>query len=138
MTQGVVDGHYMRWFLNGTAIAQATSCSISFSKETRESSSKDTTGKWSVKKGGKRSFSGSCEALYAEGETLETLWASFNSSTAAGEILDAEFSTDETGDKFWDVQIIITSIEQNADDNEDVTYSVSFEGTGEPTRGTVA
>ena len=131
---GIIDGHDMRWFLDGTAIAKATSCSISITSETRESTNKDSTGSWSTKKYGRKSFTGTCDALYAEGEQLETLFTALNADT----ILSAEFTTGVTGDKFWDAEVLVTGIEMNADDNEDVTYSVTFEGTGALVRGTEA
>lgn len=133
-TVGIVDGSDLRWFLGGTAIAKATSCSISFTAETRTSSNKDDTNGWVSKKYGAKSFTGSCSALYAEGEQLETLFAAMDGDT----IVDAEFTTGVTGDKYWDVTILVTSIEQNADDKEDVTYTVTFEGTGQPVRATEA
>ena len=137
-TTGIINGHNLRWFLDGTAILQAKTCSISFSKEMRETSSKDSTGSWSTKVGGKKSFSGSCEAYLAEAETFETLWNSFDELSSAVEQITMEFSTDVVGDKFFQCECIITSIEINAENDEEVTYNISFEGTGQPVRSTVA
>jgi predicted secreted protein len=133
-TTGIHDGHVMRWYINGTAIARALTCSVSFSAETRNSSNKDSSGSWAVNKLGERSFTGSCEAHLAEGEQFETL---FDAMTA-GTVLDMEYSTEVTGDKFVDCQIVVTSLEITAEDDEDVTFSATFTGTGQPTRGTVA
>ena len=49
-----------------------------------------------------------------------------------------EFTTGVADDKYFDCVCIVTSIEVTADDNEDVTYSISFEGSGQPDRGTEA
>ena len=133
-TVGIIDGHDLRWFINGTAIAQALSCNISFSVDTRESTNKDSTGSWTVNKAGRRSFSGTCEAHLAEGESMETLWAALD----AGTVLDLEFTTGVTGDKFFDCQAIVTGLEVTAENDEDVTFNVSFTGTGQPTRATEA
>ena len=92
-TTGIHNGHYMRWFIDGTAILKARSGSISFNKETREITHKDQTGSWAERSTGTRSFSGSCEAYLAEGETLEDLWDSFDELNSATEELTMEFST---------------------------------------------
>lgn len=131
-TTGIIDGHNLRWFINGTAIAKATSCSISLNAETREQSHKDTTSNWVKNSYGKRSFSGSCEAYLAEGEQMETLWAALDDGTE----LTMEFTTGEVGDKFYNCTVLVTSIEVSADNDEDVTFNVSFTGTGQPTRDT--
>lgn len=133
-TVGILNGHNVRWFLNGTAIAKATTCSISFSVETRESSHKDNTGSWAVNTASKKSFTGSCDALVAEGEQLETLWAALD----AGTELTMEYSSGVVGDKFWNVTMIVTGLDENADNDEDVTYTATFTGTGQPVRDTVA
>lgn len=133
-TTGIINGHNLRWFLAGVAIAKATTGSISFDKETREISHKDQANSWSQVIGGRKSFNGSCEAYLAEGESFESLWAAYEADT----ILTMEFSTDVSGDKFFDCQCKITNLEVNAEDNEEVTYSVSFSGYGQPTRSTVA
>ena len=135
-TTGIIDGHNLRWFLDGTAILKATTGSISFSKELKERAHKDLSGSWAEKRGGTKSFSGSAEAYLAEGEAFETLWAAFIDT--ATEVMTMEFTTGVSGDKFFNCTCIVTSIEVTADDNEDVTYSISFEGTGAPTRDTEA
>lgn len=133
-TVGIIDGHNLRWFIDGTAIAKATSCSISFSADTRESTHKDTTGSWTTNKLGKRSFTGSCEAYLAEGEQIETLFSALD----AGTVLDMEYTTGVLGDKYWDCQVVVTGIEVTSDNDEDVTFSATFTGTGQPTRATEA
>ncbi len=133
-TVGIVDGHDMRWFINGTAVAQALTCSINFTAETRKSTNKDSTGSWSVIKIGEKSFTGSVEAHYAEGESYETLWAAF----IAGTSLTMEFTTGVSGDLYDNCTVFITSLERSAADNEDVTFTATFEGSGAPSRDTEA
>ena len=133
-TTGIIDGHNLRWHLAGVAILKATTGSISFSKEMKERTHKDQSNSWSEKRGGTKSFSGSAEAYLAEGESFETLWGAFDELASASEVMDMEFTTGVSGDEFFDCTCIITSIEITADDNEDVTYSISFEGTGQPVR----
>ena len=133
-TTGVVDGHDLRWFIAGTAITEATTGSIEFSAETRKSTSKDSTGGWSVVKIGEKSFTGSCEGLFTEAGSFESLWTAF----AAGTSLVMEFTTGVTGDKFDNCVCFITGLSRGADDNQDVTYSATFEGSGVPSRDTEA
>lgn len=131
-TVGIVNGHVLRWYINGTAIAKATSCSLDFSAETRDTAHKDVGGPtgWADSETGQLSFSGSCDALYAEAEQFETLYTAF----AAGTTLTMEYSTDVTGDKFFSCSILVTGLSMNADNNENVTYSATFTGKGAPSR----
>ena len=133
----IINGHNMRWFVGAVAIAKATSCSISISGETRDTSHKDIgTGAgagWSGAEYGKKAWEGSCSALFAEADTFETLWTAFKDSTK----LAVEFSTDVAGSKMFSGNAVITSLEMQADDNEDVTYSISFTGDGELLRANI-
>lgn len=132
-TTGIVNGTNLRWFLDGVAVMSAKSGQLSFAKETKERVHKDTSGSWAEKRGGKKSFNGSCEAYYEEGSAFESFWASFDSEGATEE-LDMEYGTAETGDKIFNCKVIITSMEHPSEADEDVTYSISFDGTGRPTR----
>lgn len=130
----IINGHNLRWKIGGVAIAKATDCTISISGETRDTSHKDIgTGSgagWSGASYGKKSWEGTCSALYAEDDSFETIWTAFNTNAA----IAVEFSDGVVGNKKFTGSAIITSLEQNAPDNEDVTYSVSFAGNGALTR----
>jgi TP901-1 family phage major tail protein len=130
----IINGHNLRWKIGGVAIAKATDCTISISGETRDTSHKDIgTGEgagWAGASYGKKSWEGTCSALYAEDDSFETLWDAFNGNTA----IAVEFSDGVVGNKKFTGSAIITSLEQNAPDNEDVTFSVSFAGNGALTR----
>lgn len=131
-TTGVVDGHDMRWFIAGTAVTEATTGSIEFTAETRKSTSKDSTGGWSVIKVGEKSFTGSCEALFTEAGSYESFFAAFSAGTS----LVMEFTTGVSGDLYDNCVCFITALSKSSDDNQDVTYSISFEGSGVPSRDT--
>ena len=130
-TTGIVNGHYLRFFDGGVAIAKATSCTISFSAEARETAHKDTAGDgggWREVAPGQKSATGSTEGLYSEEtNSFVTLFNKYS----AGTELELTFTTGETGDSIWYGTAIITSLELNAPNNENVTYSCSFEFTGE-------
>lgn len=134
-TTGIVNGHNLRFFLAGTAIGQATSCSISFSAETRDTAHKDVGGPtgWADVETGQLSWTGTCDALYSEAQQFETLYTAF----AAGTAVTVQYSTDVTGDKYFYGSALVTALDMNADNNENVTYTVSFTGKGAPTRATV-
>lgn len=135
-TVGIVNGHNLRWYLDGVAIAKATECTISMSTALRETTHKDVGGPtgWAANESGVLSWEGQCTALFAEAESFETLWTAFSTAVQ----VDIVFSTDESGDKTFEGSAIITSLEMNAPDNENVSYSVSFTGNGPLVRDTVA
>jgi TP901-1 family phage major tail protein len=138
MTTGVTNGHYMRFFINGVSLGKATECSISFSAEMRELAHKDTTGDgggWVEKAPGQKSGSGSTSGLYAEDDNAAAvLFEAFKN----GDPLDITYTTEETGDKLWAGEAFITSLEINAPNNENVSYSCSWEFNGEVTMETVS
>ena len=137
-TVGIVNGHNMRWRVGGVTIAKATDCSITISREARNTSHKDigdgTGAGWAGNEYGEGSWEGTCSALYAEGDTFDTLFTALSDKTK----ITVEFSTDEAGDKKMTGSAVITSLEQNAPNNEDVTYTVTFVGDGELERATIS
>lgn len=130
----IINGHNLRWRVAGVAIAKATDCTISISGETRTQSHKDigsgTGSGWTGNNYGTKSWEGTCNALYAENESFETLWTAFNTNTK----ITVEYSDDVAGNRMFTGTAVITSLEQNAPDNEDVTFSVTFAGDGTLTR----
>ena len=52
--------------------------------------------------------------------------------------LTVKFSTEVTGDRYWEASAYVTSLEVNAGMEDNVTYSATFELTGTITYGTVA
>lgn len=136
-TQGVTNGHYMRIFDGGVAVAYSTECSVSFSMSPRELSHKDTAGDgggWVEQAAGQKSGTWSTAGLYAEdNNAAATLFTKF----ANGTEIEITFTTDEVGDTIFSGTGLITSLEINAPNNENVTYSVSGTFDGAVTMGTV-
>jgi TP901-1 family phage major tail protein len=133
-TVGVVNGHYLRFFDSGTAIAKATECSISWSVEMRETAHKDTAGDgggWREVSPGQKSGTGSTSGLYAEDTNS---FATLYDKMIAGTALELTFTTGETGDNVYYGQAFINSMELNAPNNENVSYTISFEFNGEIVR----
>jgi predicted secreted protein len=132
-TVGIVNGHYLRFFDGGVAIAKATECTISWAVEMRETAHKDTAGDgggWKEVAPGQKSGTGSTSGLYAEDTNS---FATLYGKMAAGTAITGTFTTGESGDSVWYFTGYITSMELNAPNNENVTYSISFEFSGEVT-----
>lgn len=138
MTTGVTNGHYLRFFDNGVSLGYATECTISINAEMRSLSHKDTAGDnggWSQKAPGEKSATGSTSGLYAEDDNAA---AALFQKLADGTELSITFTTDVAGDKIWTGTAFLTSLEISAPNNENVTYSASWEFNGEVIMGTVS
>jgi len=111
-------------------IAHATECSISFSEDARDITTKDSAG-WRELLEGLRSFNVSTSHLHAENDTtnVQDIWSAFNTRSKVYLLM----STEQTGDYRFACEARISSIEMSAATEDNVTYSVQFEGTGEPT-----
>ena len=100
--------------------------------ETRDISNKSSAG-WRELLEAQRSWSVSCEGLYAfldssgaAVKNYDDFWTLMNTRTP----LYIEIATGVTGDKYYSGQCYITSLEQSAPMEDNMTYSMSFEGTG--------
>jgi len=133
MTPGIMNGKLLRLYIDGVAQAKATECSVSFTAETREASHKDSGG-WKESLPGMKSASLSSSGLHAEDSTntVHDLYAAW----LAGTPIAASFSTEVVGDKFYSGLFVITQLELNAPNEENVTWSVSLESAGAITLGT--
>ena len=122
-----MNGTLMTVTVGGTAIDMQTECSISLSMETRDITSKDSSGFRELLEG-LRSGSVTFSALHAEDNTyniddLFTLWNTRASATV-------NFTTANTGDKEFSATAYLTSFEQSAGTEDNVTISGTFELTG--------
>jgi TP901-1 family phage major tail protein len=133
-TAGVMNGTDMAVYVSTTdgseaLVAHATECSISFSEDPRDITTKDSGGYRELLEG-LRSFSISSSHLHAEDDTtnIDDLFTAWTSRVPVFVL----FTTNNAGDKQWNCKCRVTSIEVNAGTEDNVTYSVSFEGTGAP------
>ena len=101
------------------ALAFSTSCQLSLTGNTLETSSKDG-GKWTSKAVSKLSWSLTTDNLYS----VEDFNALVNSWISREELTVAFAVCTNAG------KVVITSITANAPDNDNATYSVTLEGTG--------
>ncbi|KAA6344041.1 hypothetical protein EZS27_008298 [termite gut metagenome] len=140
----VIKGTDLMLFFKGTGstyetIAYATSCNLAINATTLETSSKDS-GKWTSKQASKLNWSLTSDNLFStlEFSTLLTkmiarqeLDAQFTVATNADSdsgMPDGGWTPSATGQKG---KVVITSLTANAPDNENATFSVTLEGTGQ-------
>lgn len=135
MANNVILGSDLMLFKSGKALAVATSCKLTISANAMDTSSKDS-GKWTAKKAGKLSWNCSSDNLF-----VMTDYKSLVDAMISREEVDLQFSTTDAEDGAptngftpngdgYRGKAIITSIDMNAPDGENATYTVSFEGTG--------
>lgn len=151
-----IKGGDLMLFVGGKAIAFATSHKLSIKADTKETSSKDSGGKWQTSEIGVLSWSGSSENLYAEsgsGVTYDELFAMMVARTSVDGVFAIEgSSTDLDANKLdaapitgwtpkakqYKGKIYITSLEVNAPNGDNATFTVEFTGTGALTEATGA
>lgn len=125
---------------NATTIALSTSASLSFSMETRDISNKGSAG-WRELLEAQKSWSVSCEGVYAmldaSGSAVKNYEDFFDLMTARTPLY-IEINTGVTGDIYYGGECYITSLEQTAPMEDNMTYSMSFEGTAALAKGTQA
>ena len=134
-TTGIMNGTLLGVYVGSTLIAHATEGSISLSMDTRDATSKDSSGTRDLLEATK-SGTISVSALYAEDATygVDDLMTSWAARTA----LTVKFSTEVSGDHYWSASAYITSLEVSAGMEDNVSYSATFELTGAITYSTVA
>lgn len=130
----VTDGHIFRIKKGSAVLAYATSDSFSKTRATRSRSHKDVAQGFVANDYGEGSWEASAEGLYEDGTSYEDMSDEMDAKTK----VTLEISDAVTGHTKWTGTALITSLELNAPDNEDVTWSVSFTGDGPLTKGTIA
>lgn len=142
----VIKGSDLMVFVGGKSIALATSHSLTISADTKETSSKDSGGKWQTSEVGTLNWSMKSENLFsAEGTAGETYDALFEKMIARTPVtlvfaLEKDYATkaDEVPETGWTAatnmgyrgQAIITNLEISAPNGDNATFSVDFTGVG--------
>jgi len=122
-----MNGTLLGVYSASTLIAHATEGSISLSMDTRDATTKDSSGTRDLLEATK-SGTISVSALYAEDaaygvQELMTAWAARTAITV-------KFSTEVSGDYYWSASAYVTSLEVNSGMEDNVSYSATFELTG--------
>jgi len=134
-TTGPVEGTLYKITVGGTSIDSQTSASFEFTTETRDVTTKDSSG-WMEKSATLKSVSFSVDILVALDDTyaLEELYDAW----VAGTAVTVVFTTSVTGDVQWSCDCILTSGSVDAPQYDNVTGSFSFESTGAVTKSDVS
>ena len=120
----------------GNPIMKATTASLEMSVDMPDATTKDSAG-WAEFFAGVRSWTLSTDGLidYASSGSVET--DELVQLLIDRQAVAVTFSTSTAGDMLLSGNAFITSISQTADMESPSGYSVSFQGTGTLTRGTV-
>jgi len=134
-TTGIMNGTLLGVYVGSTLIAHATEGSISLSMDTRDATTKDSSGTRDLLEATK-SCTISVSALYAEDATygVDDLMTAWSGRTQ----LTVKFSTEVSGDHYWSASAYVTSLEVSSGMEDNVTYSATFELTGAITYSTVS
>jgi predicted secreted protein len=134
-TTGIINGTLLGVYAGGTLIAHATEGSISLSMDTRDATTKSSSGYRDLLEG-TRSGSISVSALYANNAAygVGDLMSSFTGRST----LVVKFSTEVSGDDYWSATCYMTSLEVSAATEDNATYSATFEISGTVTFTTVS
>lgn len=143
----VIKGGDLMLFVNGTSIGYATSHTLSINADTKETSTKDSGGKWQTSEVGILSWTASSENLMSNDQEgvgyRELVNYMINKTPITGvfalegnSVAPAKLDNVPTGG--WTAQntntfsgtMIITSVELNAPNGENATFTVQFTGTG--------
>ncbi|MCP9237157.1 phage tail tube protein [Lewinella sp. JB7] len=138
---GVINGTNFRLYVDGKPLGHATSCTISFSMETRETVDKDSVGGYASAEAGKRSYSISFEGFLSEDTTLNTVAVNSVAGLLAVFNSDAKFAwratTDVVGDVLLSGSGLMSDFSLTAPVEENGTISGTITGVGAPTIGAV-
>lgn len=136
-TTGVVDGTLLRITSGGNAIAYATSCTFSRTRNSTDRVHKDLT-------------SGQVEKTFQESSTTVTVegFFSYDGTNNTPDVLNTAFenkttltmelTTGVTGDVEWQFSAVCTALEITAEAQQDTTFSATFEVDGAVTQATIA
>lgn len=134
MASTKLNGTKIAFYYSGSKVGAATSHSLSIQSDMADVTTKDSSG-WKEIIPTLKSFSIDTDALMTYDETtgFEALMDALTTRT----LIAFKLSTEITGEEKFYGNCYITSLEQNAPQEDAVTYSASFEGTGTLTRATV-
>lgn len=134
MTTGIVNGTLMALYSGGTKIANLTTNSMTLSRPTRETANKDS-GNWITRKHKRASFGFSGSAYFAFDAGYG--WVDLYSALKNGTELTVMTSSEVVGDKKMYGTCLVTDLPTEFPDDENASYNITLEGTGELTVGTV-
>jgi len=135
-TTGIINGTLLAVYIGSDVIAHSTSHSLSITHDARDATTKDSSG-WTDLLEGLRSWEISGEGLVAYDGTLD-IDDLFTSYIATRTAVTVKFSTEVSGDVYYTGSAYLTSLDQDAPTEDNVSYSYTFSGTGALTKSTVS
>ena len=131
---GIRNGTDLLIYVDGTAVAFATSHDLNINMATRETTNKDTAG-WKTSLSGVRDWDTSGEAFFAEDSPygFTDLFALYTDRTS----VTVKFATATVDDLFYTGTAWLTNLTQSDPLEDSATFSFSLEGTGVLTESTV-
>jgi len=132
-TTGFVSGNDFRIYVNGNAIAQATSCDVNASSSPRDVTTKDSGG-WKKVLYGLKEWSISGDGLVALDDSFGHL--DLGGFLIAGTAVTVRYTTDTTGDEYYTGAAIVDSVSISSPANETPTYTFNLTGNGPLTKPT--
>lgn len=132
----IINGTDLRVYNGATAIGEATSATLSVSREMRNILTKDSPNSgWVSNKPGSKSATLTVEALYSETTTNvqpDVLFDALNNGT----VLALSLKTTTNGYNFYSFSAYCTSFEVSSPVEDNVSYSATFTVSGAVYRGT--
>jgi predicted secreted protein len=128
MISAIQNATVMGMYVNGSVkIANAVSHDLDLTMAVRDTTNKDNAG-WQTGLGGLKSWTCSAEAMFdpSANYTFDQLFALFDARTA----ITVYLSSAQTGEKKYSGSALITSLKKGMPNEENTTFSVSFQGTG--------
>lgn len=133
-TTGFLNGNNLRVYVNGTAVADASSHDLEVSQAMRDVTTKDSSA-WKEVLPGLREWG-------VSGDGLTALDAAYGVEDLIDLIRNASsvalrFTTNTSGDVYWHGTAYADSVSQSSPANETPTYSFSFVGTSALAKATL-
>lgn len=131
----IKNGTLVTIYWNGNKIAYGISSGFSINMATRDTTTKDSGG-WEEKAEALRSWSASFKAYFdpgASGSAFDDLFADMNTRTSR----TVKFTDNTSGQKEYSGTAWITKLDNSADVEKSMEFSVEFSGTGAPAEGTI-
>lgn len=110
-----------------TAVAHSSTCTLNVTNDMIDSTSKTSAG-WAETTAGLRSWSMDVDGLYVFADTMaaDDLFIFMRNRTK----VMLKWATDDVADAFWTGYAYITSLSMDAPNEDNVTFSASFQGHG--------
>jgi hypothetical protein len=132
----IINGTDLRVYNGATAIGEATSATLSVTREMRNILTKDSPNSgWVSNRPGSKSATLTVEALYSETTTNvqpDVLFDALNNGT----VLALSLKTTTNGYNFYSFSAYCTSFEVSSPVEDNVSYSATFTVSGAVYRGT--